>query len=76
MEGFAEELLIKAYLNSTPDLSDIDVISFHKDFSKIIDIWIALNEKSTRRLGIVRDFDDESTAAAEHDSITLITISA
>lgn len=62
-----EELLIKAYLNSTPDLSDIDVISFHKGFSKIIDIWIALNEKSTKRLGIVRDFDDEPTAAAEHD---------
>ncbi len=67
VEGFTEELLIKAYLNSTPDLSDIDVISFHKGFSKIIDIWIALNEKSTKRLGIVRDFDDEPTAAAEHD---------
>lgn len=67
VEGFTEELLIKAYLNSKPDLSDIDIISFHKGFSKIIDIWITLNEKTAKRLGIVRDFDNEPTAAVEHD---------
>ena len=67
VEGFTEELLIKAYLNSRPYLNDIDVISFHKGFTKIIDIWLSINENTTKRLGIVRDFDNEAMAAARHD---------
>lgn len=67
VEGLTEELLIKAYLNSKPDLSDIDVISFHKGFTKIIDIWVSINQGTTRRLGIVRDFDDQPAAQQEHE---------
>lgn len=67
VEGLTEELLIKAYLNSKPDLSDIDVISFHKGFTKIIDIWVSINQETTRRLGIVRDFDNQLTARREHE---------
>lgn len=67
VEGFTEELLIKAYLNSKPSLSDIDVISFHKGFTKIIDIWISINQGTTKRLGIVRDFDDQPAAQQEHE---------
>lgn len=67
VEGLTEELLIKAYLQSKPELSDIEVVSFHKGFTKILDIWCALNERTTNRLGIVRDFDDEPKAKARHD---------
>ena len=48
-------------------MNDIDVISFHKGFTKIIDIWLSINENTTKRLGIVRDFDNEAMAAARHD---------
>lgn len=67
VEGLTEELLIKAYLQSTPELSDIEIISFHKGFTKILDIWCALNEKTTNRLGIIRDFDNEPKAKARHN---------
>ena len=67
VEGLTEELLIKAYLQSKPELSDIEILSFHKGFTKILDIWCSLNERTTNRLGIIRDFDDEPKAKAKHD---------
>lgn len=67
VEGLTEELLIKAYLQSQPELSNIEIISFHKGFTKILDIWRILNEGTANRLGIIRDFDDEPKAKAEHD---------
>ena len=67
VEGLTEELLIKAYLQSKPELNDIEIISFHKGFTKILDIWCALNDGTTNRLGIIRDFDNEPKAKAEHD---------
>lgn len=67
VEGLTEELLIKAYLQSQPELSDIEIISFHKGFTKILDIWRILNEGTANRLGIIRDFDNEPKAKVEHD---------
>lgn len=67
VEGISEELLIKGYIQSKANLSDIDVLSFHKGYTKIIDIWLKLNSGSKKRLGIVRDFDNQTKAKTTHD---------
>ncbi len=67
VEGFTEELLIRAYLDSKHELNDIEVISFHKGFSNIIEIWLKVNYGTNNRLGIVRDFDNQIKAQAEHE---------
>ena len=67
VEGITEELLIKSYLQTRTDLSEIKVISFHKGFTKIIDIWKKINIGTKNRLGIVRDSDDQPKAQADHE---------
>lgn len=67
VEGLTEELLIKAYLRSKSELNEIEVISFHKGYIDIIDIWLHLNENSTNRLGVVRDYDNQDNAKKEHE---------
>ena len=67
VEGLTEELLIKAYLRSKSELNDIEVISFHKGYIDILEIWLRLNENSTNRLGVIRDYDNQSKAKAEHE---------
>lgn len=67
VEGITEELLIKSYFQTRDDLSEIKIISFHKGFTKIIDIWKKINVGSTNKLGIVRDFDNQPNAQVEHE---------
>lgn len=67
VEGITEELLIKSYFQTRTDLSEIKVISFHKGFTKIIDIWKKINIGTKNRLGIVRDSDDQPKAQADHE---------
>ncbi|EMF0379913.1 hypothetical protein IGJ22_001503 [Enterococcus sp. DIV0448] len=67
VEGLTEELFIRSYINSQQYLSDIEVISFHKGFKDIMDIWVKLNYDSSNRLGIVRDFDNQPKAQNEHE---------
>lgn len=67
VEGITEELLIKSYLLTKKDLNDIKVLSFHKGFTKIIDIWKKVNRNSENKLGIVRDFDNQPRAQANHE---------
>lgn len=67
VEGLTDELFIRAYFNSIESLNDIDVISFHKGYTNIMDIWLKLNEGSEKRLGIVRDFDNQYKAKIEHE---------
>ena len=67
VEGVTEELLIKSYLLTNPDLNDIKVLSFHKGFKDIINIWKMINVGSSNKLGIVRDYDNQPNAQKEHE---------
>ena len=69
VEGITEELLIKAYLQTRSDLNDIKVLSFHKGFTKVIEIWKKVNARSDNKLGIVRDFDNQPGAQANHEGL-------
>lgn len=68
VEGISEEMLIRAYVDSQEDLSDLEVLSFHKGFTKIIDIWKKVNEGTGNKLGIVRDYDNQENAKKQHDA--------
>ncbi|STQ48387.1 recombination protein F [Enterococcus durans] len=67
VEGLTEELFIRSYFNSKQTLSDVEVISFHKGFKNIMDIWLKLNRDGSNKLGIVRDFDNEPNAQKAHE---------
>ncbi|MCR4697070.1 MAG: AAA family ATPase [Lachnospiraceae bacterium] len=67
VEGISEELLIKGYIQSKAAMSDIDVLSFHKGYTTIMDIWLKLNSESKKKLGVVRDFDDQTGPKAIHE---------
>lgn len=69
VEGITEELLIKSYLQTRNDLNDIKVLAFHKGFAKIIEIWKKVNDGSQNKLGIVRDYDNQPKAQAEHEKM-------
>ena len=66
-EGISEELLIRSYIDSKESLSDIEVLSFHKGFEKIMNIWKKVNEGSDNKLGIIRDYDNQPNAKKQHD---------
>ncbi|MGE6489757.1 ATP-dependent nuclease [Paenisporosarcina sp. NPDC076898] len=68
VEGPTEEMLIKSYLaNQKNSLNDIYVISLHKGFTKMIDLWLKVNEDSSNMLGIIRDFDNQPKAQENHE---------
>lgn len=69
VEGISEELLIRAYMDSRKELSDIELLSFHKGFIKIINIWKKVNEGTENKLGIIRDYDNEDDAKKKHDML-------
>ena len=68
VEGPSEEMLIRSYLSlQTNLLNDIEVISLHKGFTKMLDIWLKVNKDTSNLLGIIRDFDDQPTAQRKHE---------
>lgn len=68
VEGPTEEMLIKTYLHNRKDiLNDIEVISLHKGFSKMIELWLRVNKNSTHKLGIIRDYDNQEKAKLNHE---------
>lgn len=66
-EGISEEILFRAYIDSRQELSDIEVLSFHKGFIEIIKIWKKINKNTTNKLGIIRDYDNQENAKKQHD---------
>lgn len=66
-EGISEEMLIRSYLDSKNELSDIELISFHKGYTKIIEIWKKVNASTSNKLGIIRDYDYQDKAKKDHD---------
>jgi predicted ATP-dependent endonuclease of OLD family len=67
-EGISEEMLIRAYIDSKTELSDIELLSFHKGFTEIIKIWKKVNDGTDNRLGIIRDYDNQDGAKEKHDA--------
>ncbi|QAA21583.1 ATP-dependent nuclease [Sporolactobacillus terrae] len=69
VEGPSEEMLIRSYLSlQSNSLNDIEVISLHKGFTKLMDIWRKINDNSSHRIGIIRDFDDQPNAQQTHEA--------
>ncbi|MEI3337931.1 MAG: AAA family ATPase [Clostridium sp.] len=66
-EGISEEMLIRSYIDSQKQLSDIELLSFHKGFTKIIEIWKKVNKGTKNKLGVIRDYDNEPIAKNKHD---------
>lgn len=66
-EGISEEMLIRAYIDSKDELSDIEPLSFHKGFIDIIKIWKRVNCNTSNRLGIIRDYDNQPSAKKKHE---------
>ncbi|WP_411848963.1 TOPRIM nucleotidyl transferase/hydrolase domain-containing protein [Vagococcus salmoninarum] len=66
VEGLTEELLIKGFIDSQSKMSDIEVISFHKGYIDIMDIWLKVNKDTNNRLGIIRDSDFQDKAKIKH----------
>lgn len=69
VEGITEELLIKAYLQTRSDLDDIKVLSFHKGYRTIIGIWKKVNAGNGNKLVVIRDYDDQPKAQADHEAL-------
>ncbi|AME06597.1 AAA family ATPase [Bacillus siamensis] len=68
VEGPSEEMLIKSYLSFQKNvLNDIEVISLHKGFKNMLDIWLKVNDGTSNRIGIIRDFDDQPKAQLSHE---------
>lgn len=71
VEGPTEEMLVNTFIGcNSKQLSDIEVISIgQKGFKTFLDIWLHLNESSSeKKIGIVRDFDNQPNAQSEHDA--------
>lgn len=70
VEGPTEEMLINSFLfNESESLNVIEVISVgQKGFKTFLDIWLRVNKGNKgKRIGIIRDFDNQPKAKGEHD---------
>ena len=53
------------------ELNDIEVISLHKGFRQMLDIWLKVNKGTNHRIGIIRDFDNQPNAQIYHEKYNL-----
>ncbi|WP_096084481.1 ATP-dependent nuclease [Agaribacterium haliotis] len=71
VEGTTEEMLINSILSSDEEnLHRVEVISIgQKGFRTFMDIWLQINkDNDKKRLGIIRDFDNQQGAKDDHDA--------
>ena len=61
-----------AFLRAQNKLDNIDVLSFHKGFTKIIEIWLKTNRSCRKKLGIVSDYDNQDKARELHHQYNAI----
>lgn len=69
VEGATEEMLINTILELESDtINDIEVIAIgQKGYKKFLDIWKKINVNNNKKIGVVRDFDNQIKAKEEHD---------
>ena len=69
VEGATEEMLINTLIELDDNLiNDIEVIAIgQKGFKSFLDIWKKINMDSNKKIGIVRDYDNQDKAKKEHD---------
>lgn len=70
VEGTTEEMFINTILDLDKNsLTNIDVISIsQKGYKTFLEIWKKLNDGNTKKIGVIRDFDDQPNAKMEHDA--------
>ena len=70
VEGATEEMLINTLIELDNNLiNDIEVIAIgQKGFRSFLDIWKKINIGSNKKIGVVRDYDNQENAKKEHDS--------
>lgn len=70
VEGTTEEMFINTILDLDKNiLTNIDVISIsQKGYKTFLDIWKKLNGENTKKIGVIRDYDDQPNAKKEHDA--------
>lgn len=67
VEGTTEEMLINTYLQKNKDnLNMAEVIVTGKGYKTFLDIWKLINKDTDKKIGVVRDYDNESKAKKEH----------
>lgn len=68
VEGPSEELLLRAFNSSLRNrMNQTTILSFHKGFSKAIEIWKRINSGNRNKLAVIRDFDNQSKAKSAHE---------
>jgi len=69
VEGATEEMLINTILElNYKMINDIEVVSIgHKGFKSFLNIWKKINDNTDKKIGIVRDYDNQDNAKEEHN---------
>ena len=73
VEGPTEEMFINTYLQMNDKKINIaEVIVTGKGYKKFLDIWKKINHDTDKKIGVVRDYDNQPKAKEEHNEFDLI----
>lgn len=68
VEGPTEEMYINTYLQqNNKTLNMAEVIVTGKGYTKFLDIWKIINDSTNKKIGVVRDYDNQPNAKEKHD---------